>query len=53
MLKKGGSRKSVSSNIKREIKAGKPRKQTVAIALSTARKTGGKAAKRKYARRRK
>ncbi len=37
-LKKGYSRKAVSSNIKTEMNAGKPRKQAVAIALSTARK---------------
>ena len=36
-LKKGYSKKSVSYNIKREMKAGKKRKQAVAIALSVAR----------------
>jgi len=41
-LKKGASRKTVSANIKTEIAAGKPQKQAVAIALSTARKKGGK-----------
>jgi hypothetical protein len=37
-LKKGYSRKAVSQNIRTEIKAGKPQKQAVAIALSVARK---------------
>ncbi len=41
-LKKGSSRKSVSSNIKTEMAAGKPQKQAVAIALSVARKAKGK-----------
>jgi len=37
-LKKGSSRSVVSSNIRTEIAAGKPKKQAVAIALNTARK---------------
>jgi hypothetical protein len=37
-LKKGKSKKVVSDNIKTEMKAGKPQKQAVAIALNTARK---------------
>ena len=37
-LIKGYSAKSISKNIKREMKAGKKRKQAVAIALSVARK---------------
>ena len=41
-LKKGYSRRTISQNIKTEMKHGKPQKQAIAIALSTAR-----AAKRK------
>ena len=37
-LVKGYSKKSVSKNIKTEMKSGKPQKQAVAIALNTARK---------------
>ena len=33
-LKKGSSNKAVSANIKAEMKAGKPQKQAVAIAMS-------------------
>lgn len=41
-LKKSGSKKAISANIKAEIKAGKPQKQAVAIALDVARKAGKK-----------
>ena len=37
-LVKGSGRKAVSTNIKREIAAGKPQRQAVAIALSVARR---------------
>lgn len=36
-LKKGKSKKVISDNIRTEMKAGKPQKQAVAIALSKAR----------------
>lgn len=35
-LKSGSSKKTVSSNIKTEMAAGKPQKQAVAIAMSKA-----------------
>lgn len=44
-LKKGTSQKVVSENIKTEIAHGKPQKQAVAIALDTARRSGGGTAK--------
>ena len=42
-LKKGYSVKTVSKNIKTEMKSGKPQKQAVAIALETARRAKEKA----------
>ena len=37
-LKAGGSKKVISENIRREIRAGKPRKQAIAIAMRKAGK---------------
>lgn len=42
-LRKGRSQKVISSNIRTEIRAGRPRKQAIAIAMRKA----GKARKRK------
>ena len=42
-LKKGSSKKTIRTNIRKEIKAGKSRKQSIAIAFSSA----GKFRKRK------
>lgn len=40
-LVKSASKKAVSENIKREMAAGKPQKQAVAIALSVQRRAKG------------
>lgn len=45
-LLKGKGKKTIASNIRTEMKAGKPQKQAVAIALSTARRSGGKKGRR-------
>ena len=39
-LIKSGSKKAISENIRREMHSGKPQKQAIAIAMSTARKYG-------------
>lgn len=38
-LQKGSSQKVVSANIRKELRAGKPRKQAIAIALRAAGKS--------------
>ena len=38
-LKKGYGKKTISKNIKAEMKSGKPQKQAVAIAMSMAKKS--------------
>lgn len=40
-LIKGKSKKAISENIRREMHAGKPQKQAIAIAMETARRSGG------------
>ena len=44
-LIKGYSKASIGKNIGKEIKAGKPKKQAIAIALSVARDSAKKAGK--------
>ena len=46
-LKKGKSRKTISSDIKTEMNAGKPQNQAIAIAMSKAGKSKPKAKKKK------
>jgi hypothetical protein len=44
-LTKGYSQKSISKNVSKEMKAGMPQKQAVAVALNTARTAAMKAGK--------
>lgn len=37
-IKKGYSKKTISQNIRTEMKSGKPQKQAIAIALDTAKR---------------
>ena len=46
-LKKGKSKKVISSNIRAEMEHGKPQKQAIAIALSEARRSGAKIPRKK------
>jgi len=46
-LKRGSSRKVISSNIRTEMRAGKPQKQAIAIAMDKAGKARKKRKKRK------
>ena len=44
-LTKGFSQKSIGKNISKEMKAGRPQKQAIAIALSTAERAAKRAGK--------
>ena len=44
-LKKGYSQKTIGKNVSSEMKAGRPQKQAIAVALSSARKSAMAAGK--------
>jgi hypothetical protein len=46
-LKAGKSQKTIGENVKREMAAGKPQKQAVAISLNKARESGARIPKKK------
>lgn len=48
-LKRGTNKKTIGENIRREVHAGKSQKQSIAIAYSQARKSGGNVPKPKKA----
>jgi hypothetical protein len=50
MLKPGSSRRTISANIRRELRAGVPQRKAIAIALRNARQTARGKAKRRLAR---
>jgi hypothetical protein len=51
-LKKGRSRKTISSNISEMIKSGHPKNQAIAASLNEARKSGAKIKKKKAVKKR-
>lgn len=50
-LKKGYGAKTISSNIRTEMRAGRPQKQAIAIALGIAREAAPKRLKAKFTKR--